>query len=50
VAKHYEYSPTPGAHDLSIFRRNYIDSGIIADARKFGATTLLLAPDGCPTA
>jgi O-glycosyl hydrolase len=44
----YEYSPLPGAHDLSVFRRNYVDSGIIADARTFGATTLLLAPDGLP--
>ena len=44
----HEFAPMPGAHDLSIFRRMYVDSGIIADERKHGATTLLLAPDGLP--
>lgn len=44
----HEYAPAPGAHDLSIFRRQYVDSGIIADARRHGVTNLLLAPDGLP--
>ena len=43
-----QYAPTPGAHDLSQFRGNYVDSGMIADARRNGVTTLLLAPDGLP--
>lgn len=43
-----QYAPTPGAHDLSQFRGCYVDSGMIADARKNGVTTLLLAPDGLP--
>ncbi len=41
-----EYSPTPGARDMSVFRRCYIESGIVADARRLGVTTLLLAPEG----
>lgn len=44
----HEYAKTPGAHDLTVFRRQYIDSGIIADALRFGVTTLLLAPDNVP--
>ena len=44
-----EFAPTRGAHDLTIFRGCYVDSGIIADAKKQGVTTLLLAPDGMPT-
>ncbi len=43
-----EYAPTPGARDSSTFRRCYVDSGIIADARRMGVTTLLLAPEGLP--
>jgi O-glycosyl hydrolase len=44
----FEYSPEPGQRDLTVFRRQYIDSGIIADARKAGVKTLLLAPDNLP--
>ena len=43
-----EYAPTPGAHDLSQFRGCYVDSGLIADARRNGVTTLLLALDHLP--
>lgn len=43
-----QYSPTPGAHDLSQFRSCYVNSGLIADAKAAGVTTLLLAPDGLP--
>ena len=43
-----QYAPTPGAHDLEQFRRCYVDSGIIADAKRNGVTTLLLAPDHLP--
>jgi len=43
-----EYAPQPGMHDLKIFKETYIDSGVIADAKKFGCTTLLLAPDSLP--
>ncbi len=43
-----QYAPTPGAHDLSQFRGCYVDSGMIADARRNGVNTLLLAPDGLP--
>jgi O-glycosyl hydrolase len=46
----YEFAPRPGTFDLTHFRRQYVDSGIIADARKNGVTTLLLAPDGLPEA
>ncbi len=42
----HEYAPTPGARDLSVFRRCYVDSRIIADARSRGVKTLLLAPEG----
>ena len=44
----HEYAKTPGAHDLTVFRHQYIDSEIIADALRFGVTTLLLAPDNVP--
>ena len=44
----YQFRPTAGAHDLSQFRKNYVDSGLIADAKADGVTTLLLAPDGLP--
>ena len=43
-----KYAPTPGTHDLSEFRGCYVDSGLIADAKAQGVTTLLLAPDGLP--
>ena len=43
-----QYAPRLGAHDLSQFRGCYVDSGMIADARKNGVTTLLLAPDNLP--
>ena len=43
-----KYAPTLGAKDMSEFLGCYVDSGIIADARKYGVTTLLLAPDAVP--
>jgi len=43
-----QYAPMPGGHDLSQFRRCYVDSGLIADARRNGVTTLLLVPDHLP--
>lgn len=43
-----QYAPTAGAHDMSQFMGCYVDSGIIADARKNGVTTLLLAPEHLP--
>ena len=43
-----QYAPTPGAHEMATFRGNYVDSGLIADARAQGVTTLLLAPDNLP--
>ena len=43
-----QFAPNPGAHDLTQFRTCYVDSGIIADARRNGVTTLLLAPDHLP--
>lgn len=43
-----EYAPTRGARLTADFRARYIDSGIIADARKNGVTQLLFAPDGAP--
>ena len=43
-----EYAPGPQTRDLSFFRKRYLDSGLIADARKNGVTTLLLAPDNAP--
>ncbi len=42
------YSPTRGARDLSLFRKQYIESGEIADAKANGVTTLLFAPDHIP--
>lgn len=44
-----EYAPTPGERATKNFRDRYIDSGLLADARANGVTTLLLAPDNCPT-
>ena len=43
-----QYAATPGAHDMTEFARQYLDSGLIADARKQGVTTLLLAPEHLP--
>ncbi len=43
-----EYAPTPTERLTANFRARYIDSGIIADARKNGVVHLLLAPDGAP--
>ncbi len=43
-----QYAATPGAHDMTEFRRQYLDSGLIDDARKQGVTTLLLAPEHLP--
>jgi O-glycosyl hydrolase len=45
----FEYSSSPGDRDMTVFRKQYIDSGIIADAQKAGVRTLLLAPDNLPT-
>lgn len=44
-----EYAPTRGSHVLTQMRTNYINSGMIADARANGVTTLLLAPDKLPS-
>jgi O-glycosyl hydrolase len=44
----FQFRPQPGARDLSAFRKNYVDSGLITDAKQNGVTTLLLAPDGLP--
>lgn len=43
-----DYSRTRGAHDLSLFRKQYVQSGAIADAKANGVTTLVLAPDHIP--
>ncbi|BCM91780.1 hypothetical protein IAD21_03655 [Abditibacteriota bacterium] len=43
-----EYAPTSQDRTTANFRARYIDSGIIADARKNGVVHLLLAPDGAP--
>ncbi len=44
-----QFAPTRGARDISVFRAQYIDSGLIADAQKNGVINLLLAPDGMPS-
>jgi hypothetical protein len=41
-------SPAPGKLDVSGFVKSYLTSGLIADARKNGITTLLLGPDHVP--
>lgn len=41
-------SPAPGKLDVSSFANAYLKSGMIADARKNGVTTFLLAPDHVP--
>lgn len=43
-----EYAPTAQERLTANFRARYIDSGLIADARKNGVVHLLLAPDGAP--
>ncbi len=43
-----QYAPAPGGHNMATFRGNYVDSGLIADAKAQGVTTLLLAPDNLP--
>ncbi|HEX8465661.1 MAG TPA: hypothetical protein VF627_13670 [Abditibacterium sp.] len=43
-----DYSPTRGERDLSLFRKQYLTSGLIKDARANGVTTLLFAPDHIP--
>ena len=42
------YAAQPGKRDWSEFRHWYVESGIIGDAKRLGARTLLLAPDGVP--
>ena len=43
-----EYAPAPDRRELGDFRRRYVASGLIADARRHGVAALLLAPDGMP--
>ena len=43
-----EYAPDENARTTADFRARYIDSGLIADARKNGVVDLLLAPDNAP--
>ena len=43
-----EYAPTAHERLTTDFRRRYIDSGIIADARRYGVVDLVLAPDNMP--
>lgn len=43
-----EYAPAPGRREPGDFRRRYVESGLIADARRHGVVDLLLAPDGMP--
>ena len=43
-----EYAPTPEKRVTEDFRARYIDSGIVADALKYGVKDLLLAPDNAP--
>ncbi|CAN5761243.1 hypothetical protein BH09VER1_BH09VER1_13250 [soil metagenome] len=43
-----QYAAKPGEHNISSFRRQYVDSGMIADAKKQGVTILLLQPDSIP--
>jgi O-glycosyl hydrolase len=41
-------STAPGKIDVSGFAKSYLRSGLIADARRNGITTLLLGPDHVP--
>lgn len=43
------FAPSPGKEDISQYTEDYVSCGIIADARKAGATTVLLAPDSIPS-
>ncbi|MDQ2800091.1 MAG: hypothetical protein M3Y13_10660, partial [Armatimonadota bacterium] len=43
-----EFAPQPGKQDMSGFVNAFIPSGLIADARARGVSTLLLAPDRVP--
>lgn len=43
------YASEPGKRDASEFHQWYVESGIIRDAKNFGVSTLLLAPDGVPS-
>lgn len=43
-----EFAPQPGKQDISGFVNAFIPSGLIADARARGVSTLLLAPDRVP--
>ena len=43
-----DYSTKPGEKNLATMRKQYVDSGIIADARANGMTTLLCAFDHFP--
>jgi len=42
------FAPHPGERNTAEFLRDYVTSGIIADAQRAGATTLLLAPNAVP--
>ena len=42
------FAPHPGERNTAEFLRNYVTSGMIADAQRAGATTLLLAPNSVP--
>ncbi|BDI32489.1 hypothetical protein CCAX7_45400 [Capsulimonas corticalis] len=43
-----EYAPAPGKRDISKFTRNFIDSGIVREAKAAGCKTLLLVPTEAP--
>jgi hypothetical protein len=43
------FAPHPGERKTAEFLRNYVTSGMIADAQRAGATTLLLAPNAVPS-
>jgi len=43
-----QFAHKAGGHDLTSFRNQYVDSGMIADAKKYGVTILLLQPDSIP--
>ncbi len=44
-----EFAPQPGRQDVTPFVSAFVTSGLLADARARGVTTLLLAPDRVPT-
>jgi hypothetical protein len=43
------FAPHPGERTTAEFVRDYMTSGMIADAQRAGATTLLLAPNSVPS-